>query len=60
MEVGQPATAAPRLAREAAKRALDTDKLGYTEALGLPALRERIAEHYRRWYGVEVPASASW
>lgn len=57
MEVGQPATPAPRLAREAAKRALDSDKLGYTEALGLPALRERIAEHYRRWYGVEVPAS---
>ncbi|MEZ5924143.1 MAG: aminotransferase class I/II-fold pyridoxal phosphate-dependent enzyme [Hyphomicrobiaceae bacterium] len=57
MEVGQPATAAPRLAREAAKRAIDTDRLGYTEALGLPALRERISTHYRRWYGIEVPAS---
>jgi aspartate/methionine/tyrosine aminotransferase len=57
MEVGQPATPAPRLAREAARRALEADRLGYTEALGLPALRERIALHYRRWYGVEVPAS---
>ncbi|MFO1169801.1 MAG: aminotransferase class I/II-fold pyridoxal phosphate-dependent enzyme [Hyphomicrobiaceae bacterium] len=57
MEVGQPATPAPRLAREAAKRALDQDRLGYTEALGLPMLRERIAGHYKRWYGIDVPAS---
>ena len=57
MEVGQPATPAPRLAREAAKRALDKDRLGYTEALGLPALREKISQHYRRWYGVDVPPS---
>ena len=28
--------------------------LGYTEALGLPLLRERIAAHYRDWYGVTV------
>ena len=55
MEVGQPATPAPRLAREAAKRALDQDRLGYTEALGLPVLREKIAQHYRRWYGINVP-----
>jgi aspartate/methionine/tyrosine aminotransferase len=56
MEVGQPATPAPRLAREAAKRALDTGTLGYTEALGLPILRDKIAAHYNRWYGIEVPA----
>ena len=54
MEVGQPGTPAPRLAREAMKAALDKDLLGYTEALGLPALRERIARHYRQAYGVEV------
>jgi aspartate/methionine/tyrosine aminotransferase len=57
MEVGQPATPAPRLAREAAQRALEADKLGYTEALGLPSLREKIAAHYQRWYGIDVPAS---
>jgi aspartate/methionine/tyrosine aminotransferase len=55
MEVGQPATPAPRLAREAAKRAIDGQRLGYTEALGLAALRERIALHYRETYGVAVP-----
>jgi aspartate/methionine/tyrosine aminotransferase len=41
MEVGQPGTPAPRIVREAAKRAIDTGTLGYTDALGLPELRER-------------------
>lgn len=54
MEVGQPGTPAPRAALEAVKRALDRETLGYTVALGLPALRARIAEHYRRHYGVSV------
>ena len=57
MEVGQPGTAAPRAAREAAKRALDTEKLGYTVALGRPELRARIARLYKEWYGIDVPAS---
>ncbi|KAB2920583.1 MAG: aminotransferase class I/II-fold pyridoxal phosphate-dependent enzyme [Hyphomicrobiaceae bacterium] len=55
MEVGQPGTPAPRAALEAVKRALDVEKLGYTVALGLPALRERIARHYQERYGVVVP-----
>jgi aspartate/methionine/tyrosine aminotransferase len=56
MEVGQPATPAPRTARAAAIRALDTQTLGYTLALGTDALRERIARHYRDTYAVDVPA----
>jgi aspartate/methionine/tyrosine aminotransferase len=55
LEVGQPSTSAPRGVIEAAKRALDLDKLGYTVAFGVPRLRERLADHYRAWYGVEVP-----
>jgi len=55
MEVGQPGTPAPKAAREAVKRALDTENLGYTVALGLPALRSRIARHYAESYGVAVP-----
>src|SRR5262249_32867022 len=43
MEVGQPATPAPRAARERSQEALEKERLGYTEALGLPQLRERIA-----------------
>ncbi len=54
MEVGQPATAAPRGVIEAAKRALDGDILGYTLALGIEPLRERIAGHYRDWHGLTV------
>jgi aspartate/methionine/tyrosine aminotransferase len=54
MEVGQPGTPAPRAALEAASRALDRETLGYTLALGLPALRERIARHYQDRYGIAV------
>jgi aspartate/methionine/tyrosine aminotransferase len=54
MEVGQPATAAPRAAREAVKRALDAENLGYTLALGMDPLRERIARLYRDWYGLDL------
>jgi len=54
LEVGQPSTRAPRAVIEAAKHALDSDQLGYTEALGIPALRRRIAQHYRDMYGVDV------
>ena len=56
MEVGQPATPAPRRAREAAAEAMASDALGYTVALGLPELRERISRLYRDWYDVDVPA----
>lgn len=51
---GQPSTPAPRPVREAAKRAIDADVLGYTVALGIPELREAIAEHHQRLYGIEV------
>ena len=54
MEVGQPGTPAPRIVREAVKTAIDRDLLGYTEALGIPLLRDRIARHYREAYGVDV------
>ncbi len=54
MEVGQPATPAPLAARERARVALANDRLGYTEALGLPELRERIARYYGERYGVSV------
>lgn len=51
---GQPSTPAPRPVREAAKRAIDADVLGYTVALGIPELREAIAGHHRRVYGIDV------
>ena len=54
LEVGQPATPAPRAAREAVKRALETDTLGYTLALGTTALRARIARSYKELHGIDV------
>jgi aspartate/methionine/tyrosine aminotransferase len=54
MEVGQPGTPAPRLVREAVKREIDRGPLGYTDALGLPALRERIAQHYQDTYKASI------
>jgi len=54
LEVGQPGTGAPGPVLDAAKAVLETDTLGYTEAVGLPALRRRLAGHYRDCYGVDV------
>jgi aspartate/methionine/tyrosine aminotransferase len=49
LEVGQPATPLPRLARDAVSAALDSP-LGYTNAGGLHRLRRRLADRY---HGVE-------
>jgi len=54
MEVGQPSTGAPKGAVEAVKAALDRDAMGYTVALGLPALRARIARLYGEWYDLDL------
>jgi aspartate/methionine/tyrosine aminotransferase len=54
MEVGQPAASAPASAIAAARAALAAGRLGYTEALGIPSLRARIARHYAEHYAVEV------
>jgi aspartate/methionine/tyrosine aminotransferase len=54
MEVGQPGTGAPRGAIDALGRAMEDGPLGYTVALGLPALRTRIAGLYKDWYGVDL------
>jgi len=55
MEVGQPGTGLPEGARRAVEAALRSGHpMGYTEALGMPGLRERISAHIADWYGVEV------
>ncbi|MGX1496704.1 aspartate/methionine/tyrosine aminotransferase [Labrenzia sp. MBR-25] len=55
MEVGQPSAPAPKAALDMARKALDHGRLGYTEALGIRPLREALAAHYRKAYGVDVP-----
>lgn len=54
MEVGQPSLGVPQGVTERLKEVLDRDALGYTVALGLPELRQRIAAHYQRTQGVEI------
>src|SRR5689334_2887373 len=54
MEVGQPGAPAPRPVLEAARRAIESGRLGYTEAMGIRPLREAIARHYQATYGVAV------
>lgn len=50
MEVGQPAARAPATAIKAAQAALAHGRIGYTETLGIPSLRARIARHYADTY----------
>jgi len=54
MEVGQPGTGAPRVAAHAVADAMRRDPMGYTVSLGLPALRQRIAQLYGDWYDVDL------
>ncbi len=54
MAVGQPSGPAPVAVREAASAALVRGQIGYTDALGIAALRRAIAAHYAEHYGVEV------
>jgi aspartate/methionine/tyrosine aminotransferase len=54
MEVGQPAAPAPSTAIAAARAALSGGALGYTETLGIPSLRQRIARSYGEWHGLDI------
>ncbi len=54
MEVGQPAAPAPKQAIAAARAALGGRPIGYTETLGIPPLRARIARHYAETYSLEI------
>jgi aspartate/methionine/tyrosine aminotransferase len=58
---GEPSGGAPGDVRAIARELHDgADPLGYTGPLGTPELRRAIAEHHRRWYGIDVdPASVA-
>lgn len=54
MGVGEPgfSTAAPIVA--AANKAIDEGKTSYTPPCGIPELRQAIADHYKRYYGLSI------
>jgi len=57
LEVGQPSTPAPSGARRNAIDAIENEILGYTSALGMDSLRERLHCHYLEWYNTDIPSS---
>ena len=57
MEVGQPGTAAPKLAKDFIANEIKKNKLGYTVTLGLPALREKISRLYGERYNLDINTS---
>ena len=57
LNIGEPDFTAPELVRAAAHRAIRDGATQYTQATGLPALRERISHWYRERFAVEVPAA---
>ena len=54
LAVGQPAHPAPRTSIDAARRALESGRIGYTDALGRRSLKASIARHYASRYGLEI------
>ena len=57
MEIGEPDFTAPEPVVEAGVRALRAGLTAYTATLGLPALREAIAFHYKNKFGKHVEPS---
>nr|WP_186827610.1 pyridoxal phosphate-dependent aminotransferase [Comamonas testosteroni] len=56
LNIGEPDFSAPPLVQEAAERAIRAGRTQYTQAPGLPQLRERISAWYASRFGVNVPA----
>src|SRR2546423_1302044 len=54
LEIGEPDFTAPEPVVEAGVRALREGRTAYTATLGLPALREAIAAHYRAKFSATV------
>ncbi|MBH1963211.1 MAG: pyridoxal phosphate-dependent aminotransferase [Comamonadaceae bacterium] len=56
LNIGEPDFTAPPLVQEAAEKAIRDGRTQYTQATGLPQLRERISHWYAERFGVQVPA----
>ena len=54
LEIGEPDFSTPRKIKEAAIEAIRRDETHYTHSLGILPLRQAIAEHYHKKYGVTV------
>src|SRR5690606_33627211 len=54
LEAGQPSAGAPQAALDAVAEILKSGNLGYTEATGMPRLKERIVQYYAERYGCKI------
>lgn len=54
LNIGEPDFTAPPLVQEAAERAIRAGLTQYTQATGLPALRERISGWYAQRFGLHI------
>ena len=54
LNIGEPDFSAPALVQEAAARAISQGHTQYTQATGLPALREKISQWYASRFSAEV------
>ncbi|MDH4480606.1 MAG: pyridoxal phosphate-dependent aminotransferase [Rhodoferax sp.] len=57
LNIGEPDFTAPPLVQAAAQHAIGQGFSQYTQATGLPALRERISAWYASRFGLRIPAS---
>jgi aspartate/methionine/tyrosine aminotransferase len=56
LNIGEPDFTAPPLVQQAAQKAVRDGLSHYTQATGLPELRERISRWYAQRFGLDVPA----
>jgi aspartate/methionine/tyrosine aminotransferase len=56
LNIGEPDFTAPAPVLEAAQRCLGQGRTQYTDATGLPALREAISGWYRERFALDIPA----
>lgn len=52
--VGEPDFETPAAILERAQYSLQHEPQGYTSSTGMPELREKIADRYKRWHGIDL------
>jgi len=57
MDVGEPGIKTPNYLIKYIQGLIENESIGYTESIGIPLLREKIAQHYKRWYGTKIDSS---
>ena len=56
LNVGEPDFTAPPLVQAAAEQAIRQGRSQYTQATGLPELRQRLSAWYAQRFGLDIPA----